>query len=192
MPSGFTPPQAPQRANFYTMVCNGSWLDPERWNDAVATHRTEKRQFTEWQDGLFFRQTQAPPLASNRPADAPFPAELVNPTLPQRLLQPLVNGVVALATVVVIRPLEQLAQVANQSGQAMGRQLSGLERAMAQLFSYFLGHQREARPHTSQTEQERDTRDKNDFLLRLTDLFALNKVGGSSQVNLSGGNQQRR
>lgn len=183
---GQSAPPPPQRSNFYTVVCGGTWLNRKDWDDAVAGHKTANRVFTEAQDSLVVRTFRQQSEALQASQAERFSTPLTN-TL-ARL--PFIGTALATGLEAVFGFFQRLlpgnqspeARAASALGQAQSPMTSRpdvREGVAALIMGFFMGNRRELRG-SKVYEEEQKQRNDSDFSLASPDLFSTSKIGAAA------------
>jgi hypothetical protein len=182
-----SPPTAPQRSQFYNVVCGGTWLNRAQYDDAVAQNKSATAVFTDQVAQTLNLQRQAP-----APTVGTLPLLLQSELIPvplrqilQAVLSPFYTPNAAQPQRLPASPLEGVLNRLT----AIRQQLADSS-AMGAMFSYFFGWRKEAKPASPIDTDDQHARDQTDFLAAANEVFSLNKVGKSSGSNLPGSGGQ--
>jgi hypothetical protein len=171
-----TAPPPPNRGSFYTVVCGGTWLDRDKYAQAVVDYKGEDLRHTDVTDALHFNNFRKSEVASL--AQQAYLQQAAN-ILPKPILPPLFSGFEPLAQGVVgffsklLTPQPLLAERAN----ALDMQMPTAKREglLAQMFAALFGNKRDFQ-QLKVSKEEQEQRNASDFELAMPDLFSLGKL----------------
>jgi hypothetical protein len=183
-----TAPPPPNRGSFYTIVCGGTWLDREKYNQAVADFKGDDLRHGDFKDAMHFASVRK--MEGTTLAEQAYLQTLQRP--PRPLLPPLLASFEPFAQGVqgFLARLAPAAQAAEK-GLPVELQANPAKREglLAQLFASFLGNRREVQ-QLKVSKEEQEQRNATDFELAASDLFSLGKIAAPQGRSGMGGDQQ--